>query len=81
MPEVVLADSDFNDGTIDIITMMQKAGLASSRSDARRNIEGGGVSADGTKVTEIGLTFTKEDLANGGIIVKRGKKKFVRIKA
>lgn len=79
MPETVLADADFTDGKIDIVTMLQKSGLASSRSEARRNIVQGGVEAADRKVTQTDLTFNREDFENGGIVIKRGKKKFVRL--
>ena len=51
---------------------------APHRSDARRNIQQGGVEADGVKVTDPFQTFEADQLKEG-IVVKRGKKNFVRI--
>ena len=79
MPTTEIAESDLKDGAIDIITLLQKAGLAGSRSEGRRNIEQGGVEAGGEKVTDIAKSFTADALRGEGIIIKRGKKKFARV--
>ena len=78
MPEAELTAEDLTEGKIDIITMLLKGGLAASRSDARRNIQQGGVEADGLKVTDPFQTFEADQMKEG-IVVKRGKKNFVRI--
>ena len=79
MSTTEIAESDLKDGAIDIITLLQKAGLAGSRSEGRRNIEQGGVEAGGEKVTDIAKIFTADALRGEGIIIKRGKKKFARV--
>ena len=79
MPEAVLWDDDFTDGSIDILSILQKSGLSASRSEARRNVEQGGVSVDGEPVKDIKAAYTKEQLSDGGIVVKRGKKNFRRV--
>ena len=79
MPTAELSDADFMDGTIDILSILQKSGLAPSRSEARRNVEQGGVSVDGEAVKDIKAVFTKEQLSGDGIVVKRGKKKFMKV--
>ena len=81
MPTAELTDADFMDGTIDILSILQKSGLAPSRSEARRNVEQGGVSVDGEAVKDIKAVFTKEQLSGEGIVVKRGKKKFMKVVA
>ena len=78
MPTVELADSDLEDGKIDIISLLVKADLAPTRSEARRNIQQGGVSVNGEKVTDIQATVAKEELVEGAV-VKRGKKKFKKV--
>ena len=67
------------DGFVDVITLLIKAGLAGSRSEARRNIEQGGVEVDGVKVTDLGQKVEQSTLYGEGIILRRGKKKFVRV--
>ena len=73
MPTTELTEADLSDGCIDIMSLLVKTGLCSSKSDARRNIQQGGVSADGTKVTDIGKSFSADELKNG-VILWRGKK-------
>ena len=79
MPETKLVDEDFEDGKIGILKLMVKAGLATSNGEARRNVEQGGVTIDGEKVTDVRMTLTKEQISAEGIVVKRGKKKFVKV--
>ncbi|MEF2899944.1 MAG: tyrosine--tRNA ligase [Terrisporobacter sp.] len=79
MPTTELTDEDLTDGQIDIISLLVKGGLAPTRSEARRNVEQGGVTADGEKVTDFKAVFAREVLEGDGIVVKRGKKKFQRI--
>ena len=81
MPSFELTDGDFEDGKIGILAMLQKCGLAPSRSEARRNVEQGGVSVDGTQVKDIKAEFTKDQIGAEGIIVKRGKKNFMKVTA
>ena len=71
-------DYDLEDGKIYIISLLVKADLAPSRSEARRNIQQGGVSVNGEKVTDIQATVAKEELVEGAV-VKRGKKKFKKV--
>ncbi len=78
MPKAVLTMEDFRDGVIDMITLVHKAGLAATRSEARRNIQQGGVLVNGEKVTDIGRTFAAEDFGEG-LVVKRGKKNFRKV--
>ena len=79
MPETQLEDGDFTDGAVDILAILQKSGLCASRSEARRNVEQGGVTVDGEPVKDIKASYTKEQLSGEGIVVKRGKKNFRRI--
>ena len=79
MPEVQLSDEDFENGAIGILRLLVKAGLASSNGEARRNVEQGGVSVDGEKITDVKAQITKDSIGEDGIVLKRGKKKFMRI--
>ena len=82
MPTTELTDGDFaEEGTIDLITMLIKAGLVPTRSEGRRAIEQGGVSIDGEKITDIKHTVSKDTLTGDGVVLKRGKKKFNRVYA
>ena len=77
-PTTELSEADLTDGSIDIMTLLVKTGLCPSKSDARRNVQQGGVSVDDVKVTDIGASFTAEQL-KAGILVKRGKKNFQKV--
>ncbi|MDE7270316.1 MAG: tyrosine--tRNA ligase, partial [Acetatifactor sp.] len=79
MPTYELTESDFLDGRIDILGVLAASGLTSSRSEARRAVEQGGVTVDGEKVSDVKTAYAPEQFAGEGIVVKRGKKNFKRI--
>ena len=79
MPTTEIEEADLNDGVIDLISLLVKAELAPTRSEARRNIEQGGVTVDGEMVSDVKATFTKDALAGDGMVIKRGKKKFKKV--
>ena len=79
MPTTEIEEADLTDGVIDLISLLVKAELAPTRSEARRNIEQGGVTVDGEKVSDVKATFTKDALAGDGMVIKRGKKKFKKV--
>ncbi len=78
MPTTELGEADLTDGAIDLMSLLVKTGLCTTKSDARRNIQQGGVTVDDVKVTDIGKSFTAENLKTG-IILKRGKKNFNKV--
>ncbi len=78
MPTTEITEADLTDGAMDIMTVLVKSGLCASKSDARRNIQQGGVTVDDEKVTDIGKTYSADELKNG-IVVKRGKKNFNKV--
>ena len=78
MPTAELSMDDLQDGKADILTIVHKSGLCASRSEARRNVQQGGVSVDGEKVTDIAASYTLDQL-KAGIVVKRGKKNFKKV--
>ena len=79
MPTVELSAADFADGDLDILALLVKTELAPSRSDARRAVEQGGVSVADAKITDIKTTYSADSFGADGLVVKRGKKKFVKI--
>jgi tyrosyl-tRNA synthetase len=78
MPTTALSADDFTDGVIDILTLLVKTGLVPSKSEARRAVDQGGVTVDGEKVTDIKATFAP-DAFKDGIVLKRGKKNFMKV--
>ena len=60
--------------------LMVMSKLAVSKSDARRLIEGGGVFVGEEKVTATSATLTAEQVEGDGVILRKGKKSFCRIR-
>ena len=80
MPTTELAAEDFDEeGNINLISLLVKSALVTTRSEGRRAIEQGGVSVDGEKVTDIRHVLSKDALTGDGIVLKRGKKKFNKV--
>ncbi len=79
MPTCELTDEDMEDGSIDLISVLCKAGLVNTRSEGRRAIEQGGVTVGEDKVTDVKAAYAKDAFAGEGLVVKRGKKNFRRI--
>lgn len=78
MPTCEISLDDLSNNQIDILTLLVKSELVPSKSEARRNVEQGGVLLDGEKVTETTKKVNKEELENG-IVLAKGKKKFKKI--
>ena len=78
MPTTALTEADLADGAIDLMSLLVKTGLCTTKSDARRNIQQGGVMVNDEKVTDIGKSFSAEEL-KAGLILKRGKKNFNKV--
>ncbi len=79
MPTAELADEDFTEGSIDILTLLLKSGLVPSKSEARRAVQQGGVAVDGEKVTDIATSFAKDAFEAEGVVLKKGKKNFRKV--
>ena len=80
MPTTELAAEDFDEeGNIDLISLLVKSALVTTRSEGRRAIEQGGVSVDGEKVMDIKHVLSKDALTGDGVVLKRGKKKFNKV--
>ncbi len=78
IPMTELSSADLTDGALDICTLLVKAGLVPTKSEARRAVEQGGVAADDVKVTDVKAVFTEDALKNG-IVLRRGKKNFRKV--
>ncbi len=78
MPCTELSEDDLADGAADVLSLLVKSGLCASKSEARRNVQQGGVTANDEKVTDIAKTFSEEELKDG-VILRRGKKNFNKV--
>jgi tyrosyl-tRNA synthetase len=81
MPTSVLADADFESGSINVLSMLVTTGLCPSRGEARRLVQQGGVTIDDVKVASIDESLARERFEGEGVIVRKGKKVFHRVKA
>ena len=80
MPTSVLTDADFENGSINVLSMLVTTGLCPSRGEARRLVQQGGVTVDDVKVASIDESLARERFEGEGIIVRKGKKVFHRVK-
>ncbi len=79
MPACDLSSEDLTDGSIDLISLLVKTELVSSRSEGRRAIEQGGVTVNNEKITDVRKCYTADDFDTDEFIIKRGKKKFMKV--
>ncbi len=80
MPTSVITEADLRDGNIDIIGLLVASGLVPTRSEGRRAVEQGGVSVNDEKITDIKKLYAPNDLGGDGIVLRRGKKNYKRVK-
>ena len=78
VPTVSLGAENVTDEGAELLNAMVVAGMVTSKSEARRAVEQGGVSVEGEKITDIKYVISKEALENG-VLVKKGKKIFKKI--
>jgi len=78
MPTTELEESELTDGVIDVVTLLVRTGLCTSKGDARRNIQQGGVTVNDEKVADIAAVYDKAALAEG-LVLRRGKKNYNKV--
>jgi tyrosyl-tRNA synthetase len=79
VPETALLESELEAG-INIILLLEKAGLIKSRSEGRKLVEQGGIKLNGQKVESIDKTVTASDFDKDVAMIQKGKKVFHAIK-
>ena len=75
IPSYEVPAAAFKDGKVWIVKLLVDAGLCSSNGEARRLIDGGGLTIDGERVSDKDFEFEPQD----GTIIKAGKRKFIRL--
>ena len=78
IPTTEINEDELTDSAMDIMTLLVESGLCPSKSDARRNVQQGGITADDVKITDIAKSFSADEL-RAGIVLKRGKKNFNKV--
>lgn len=77
VPTLELTNADLD--TMPIVDIITTGKLCSSKSDSRRMIEGGGITLNDNKVTDIKRTISKSDLVDNYVILRRGKKNYLKV--
>jgi len=80
MPETILTGKDLENGAITITDLLAKTKLVPSKGEARRLIDQGGITVNDEKVKSVTETFTAEQLSGDGLIIRKGKKVFHRVR-
>ena len=80
MPTSKMTDAGFENGNINVLSMLVATGLCPSRGEARRLVQQGGVTIDDVKVASIDESLARERFEGEGVIVRKGKKVFHRVK-
>lgn len=80
IPTVYLNLSEIGSDGIDLCDLLIRCELASSRGDARRNVEQGGISIDGEKITDPKAKISPESIEKT-FVVRKGKKSFKKVAA
>ncbi|MEE5992418.1 MAG: tyrosine--tRNA ligase [Oscillospiraceae bacterium] len=75
MPTTAIPADKLTDGAINILDLMVECGLVPTKSEARRNVQQGGVSVNNEKVTDPKAMITLD----GETILKKGKKVFHKV--
>ena len=83
MPITKLSNENFDDGKISISDILLLTNLVSSKSEARRLIDQGGLNIikndEQIKVNSCQFELTEKDLKNNSIVIKKGKKVFHKV--
>lgn len=78
IPEYKLRRSSLKEGRVWVVDLLMNAGLVSSKGEARRLIDGGGLTIDGDKVADSDLELAPEDI--DGRVIRKGRKTFIKVK-
>lgn len=78
MPTLALSQQQIDETGLRVTDLLVLGNLCKSKSDARRMIESGAVFAGDEKVTDVYAVLAEDKLAEG-IVLKKGKKGFVRV--
>ena len=78
MPTTALSSEDVGEG-ITILELLVKCGLVPSKGEGRRLVQQGGILAGDEKVASIDRVFSLDELKQGDLILRKGKKTFHRV--
>jgi tyrosyl-tRNA synthetase len=79
IPVVTIGAAEFGD-KMPLVEILARARLASSKADARRNIQGGGIYVNGEQVDDVNRWITLDDFAGRSwVLLRKGKKNYVKL--
>ena len=78
VPGTVLTASAFGEAA-NIVDMLAHVGLASSKGEARRLVQQGGIYVNDERISDIGHMLTENDIRDGAVMIRKGKKVYFRI--
>ena len=81
MPCHNLSESDFTNGDINILDLLVKTNITSSKGQARILVEQGGISINDEKINDTKASFDINFFKEKEVILKKGKKTFIKINA
>ena len=77
-PEFELSKSEIQSG-IGLLDLLVKTGLCTSKGEARKLIDNGGVSVAGEKVSDNTMMIYDKDFDDDSLLLKKGKKSFIKV--
>jgi len=81
VPSSVVAKSTLEGGGIGIVDLLAEAGVASSKGEARRAVEGGGIYVNAQRVESVDATVALDRAVEGRFLVlRKGKKSYHLVK-
>ena len=67
------------DAGVSVLDLLVQTKLCSSKGEARKMIEGGGISVKGEKISDTTLIVKTADFEDGALLLKKGKKSFIKV--
>lgn len=79
MPVASVSGDDFADGTIGLLDLLVRTGLAPSKREARQLVQQGGITVDDVKLADPAARLNQSDFEKGYVVVRKGKKVFRKV--
>lgn len=81
VPTKEIEKSKLDGAGLPLVELLIHAGLSSSKGQARKDIEGGGVNVNNLREVDWKRVVTAKDLIHGHVLLRKGKKNYVSVMA